>query len=156
MWNVKIEYKKFVIHKKRNNFFVSHKDEILFFWHVIIFLLLRDNKNISPWHYSKQCPKQKFGVARKTIFCRILCLFLFFCFIFFIAGFGFFFIIILEESVMKFCEFFIILTLLVGPCISESCIEIKIKLNFYFHTSLWYLHKTFWGTTNKCEKKNLT
>ena len=77
MWNVKIEYKKFVIHKKRNNFFVSHKDEILFFWHVIIFLLLRDNKNISPWHYSKQCPKQKFGVARKTIFCRILCLFLF-------------------------------------------------------------------------------
>ena len=21
--------------------------------------------------------------------------------------------------------------------ISESCIEIKIKLNFYFHTSLW-------------------
>ena len=26
-----------------------------------------------------------------------------------------------------------------NPCISESCIEIKIKLNFYFHTSLWYL-----------------
>ena len=25
------------------------------------------------------------------------------------------------------------------PCISESCIEIKIKLNFYFHTSLWCL-----------------
>ena len=23
------------------------------------------------------------------------------------------------------------------PCNSESCIEIKIKLNFYFHTSLW-------------------
>ena len=21
------------------------------------------------------------------------------------------------------------------PCISESCIEVKIKLNFYFHTS---------------------
>ena len=30
------------------------------------------------------------------------------------------------------------LTLLV-PCISESCIEIKIKLNIYFRTSLWYL-----------------
>ena len=32
------------------------------------------------------------------------------------------------------------------PCISQSCIEIKIKLNFYFLTSLWYLkglHKTF-------------
>ena len=39
------------------------------------------------------------------------------------------------------------------PCISESCIEIKIKLNCYFHTSLWCLkryyedlyglHKTF-------------
>ena len=42
----------------------------------------------------------------------------------------------------------------------------KIKLNFYFHTSLWYLkrfceglkdlHKTFWGTAKKCESKNLT
>ena len=42
----------------------------------------------------------------------------------------------------------------------------KIELNFYFHTSLWYLkrfyeglkglHKTFWGTTKKCENKNLT
>ena len=41
----------------------------------------------------------------------------------------------------------------------------KIKLNFYFHTSLWSrkrfyeglkgLHKTFWGTTKKCENKNL-
>ena len=38
------------------------------------------------------------------------------------------------------------------------------NLNFYFHTSLWYLkrfyeglkglHKPFWGTTKKCEKKN--
>ena len=52
------------------------------------------------------------------------------------------------------------------PCISESCIEIKIKLNLYFHTSLWCLkrfyeglkglHETFWGTTKKCENKNLT
>ena len=25
------------------------------------------------------------------------------------------------------------------PCISEGCIEIKIKLSFYFHTSLWCL-----------------
>ena len=39
----------------------------------------------------------------------------------------------------------------------------KIKLNFYFRTSLWCLkrfyeglHKTFWGTTKKCENKNLT
>ena len=29
------------------------------------------------------------------------------------------------------------------PCISESCIKIKIKLNLYFHTQ-------------KCENKNLT
>ena len=28
-----------------------------------------------------------------------------------------------------------------APGISETCIEIKIKLNFYFHTSLWYLKK---------------
>ena len=48
-------------------------------------------------------------------------------------------------------------------CISESCIGIKIKLNFYFHTSFWCLkrfyeglHKTFLGTTKKCENKNLT
>ena len=38
----------------------------------------------------------------------------------------------------------------------------KINLNFYFHTSLWYLkefkdlHKTFWGTTKKNENKNLS
>ena len=41
----------------------------------------------------------------------------------------------------------------------------EIKFNFYFHTSLWCLKwfyeglkdlKTFWGTTKKCENKNLT
>ena len=41
----------------------------------------------------------------------------------------------------------------------------KINLNFYFYTSLWCiktfyeghkdLHKTFWGTTKKCENKDL-
>ena len=48
------------------------------------------------------------------------------------------------------------------PCISESCIEMKIKLNFYFHTSLWCLkrfkeglYKTFGDTTKKCENKTL-
>ena len=51
------------------------------------------------------------------------------------------------------------------PCISESCTEI-IKLNFYFHTSLWCLkrfyegfkgfRKTFRGTTKKYKNKNLT
>ena len=52
------------------------------------------------------------------------------------------------------------------PCIFKSCIEIKIKLNFYFYTSFWglkrfykglkRLRKTFWDTTKKCENKNLT
>ena len=28
-------------------------------------------------------------------------------------------------------------------CIFESCIEIKIKLNFYFHTSLWCLKRFY-------------
>ena len=52
------------------------------------------------------------------------------------------------------------------PFISESCIEIKIELSFYFHTSLWCLkrfyeglyglHETFSGTTKKCENKTLT
>ena len=42
----------------------------------------------------------------------------------------------------------------------------KKKLHFYFHTSLWCLrrfyeglkdlHKTFWGTTKKCENKNVS
>ena len=32
-----------------------------------------------------------------------------------------------------------------GLCISESCIEIKIKLNFYFHTSLWCLKRFYEG-----------
>ena len=50
--------------------------------------------------------------------------------------------------------------------ISESYIEIKINLNFYFYTSLWCLkrfyeglkglHKTFWGSTKKCKNKNLS
>ena len=31
------------------------------------------------------------------------------------------------------------------PCISESCIEIKVKLNFYFHTSLWCLERFYEG-----------
>ena len=31
--------------------------------------------------------------------------------------------------------------------ISESCIEIKIKLNFYFHTSLWCLKRFYEGLT---------
>ena len=49
--------------------------------------------------------------------------------------------------------------------ISESCIEIKVKLKFYFQTSLlclkmFYegicgLHKTFWGTAKKGENKKL-
>ena len=61
------------------------------------------------------------------------------------------------------------------PCISESYNEIKIKLNFYFHTSLWCLKRSVKkknfnvifslsgiGTgrvkhhTKKCENKNLT
>ena len=31
------------------------------------------------------------------------------------------------------------------PCISESCIEIKITLNFCFHTSLWCLKRFYEG-----------
>ena len=52
------------------------------------------------------------------------------------------------------------------PSIFENCIKTKINLNFYLHTHLWCLkrfydgfkglHKTFWGTTKKCENKNLT
>ena len=40
---------------------------------------------------------------------------------------------------------------LLAPCISESCIEIKINLNFYFHTSLWCLKRFHEGFS---ENKN--
>ena len=32
-----------------------------------------------------------------------------------------------------------------NPFISESCIEIKIEFNFYFHTSLWCLKRFYEG-----------
>ena len=49
MGNVKNEYKKIVMHKKRNKFFfVSLKNEILFFLTRDYIFLLGDNKNISP------------------------------------------------------------------------------------------------------------
>ena len=32
-----------------------------------------------------------------------------------------------------------------GPCISESCIKLKINLNFYFDTSLWCLEWFYEG-----------
>ena len=38
-----------------------------------------------------------------------------------------------------------ILLTLPAPCISESCIKIKINLNFYFHTSLWCLRRSYEG-----------
>ena len=41
------------------------------------------------------------------------------------------------------------------PMISESCIEIKIELKFLF-LHFFVVPKTFWGTTKKCENKNLT
>ena len=46
---------------------MSHKNESIYFLTRVIFLLLCDNENMSPWH--KRCPKQKFGVARKIILC---------------------------------------------------------------------------------------
>ena len=67
----------------------------------------------------------------------------------------------IQNFYMLFCA----LTL-TTPCISESCINMKINLNLYFQTSLsclkrFYkgckvLHRTVWGTTKKCENKNLS
>ena len=37
---------------------------------------------------------------------------------------------------------------------AKNRVDDKIELNFYFHTSFIF-HKTFWGTTKKCENKNL-
>ena len=46
-------------------------------------------------------------------------------------------------SYLRLC-FLSSLTLSV-PCFSESCIEITIKLNFYFHTSSWCLKRFYEG-----------
>ena len=42
------------------------KMKFYFFWHVVLFLMLCNNKNISPWHNSFKSRKQKFGVAEKN------------------------------------------------------------------------------------------
>ena len=54
-------------------------------------------------------------------------------------------VIILSDDAVNlgFVKYFS--NLLTGPFISESCIKIKINLNFYFHTSLWCLKKFYEG-----------
>ena len=47
-------------------------------------------------------------------------------------------------TVLQIVQKMFLLTLPV-LCISESYIEIKIKLNFYFHTSLWCLKRFYEG-----------
>ena len=64
---VKTEYKKMNA-QKTDLIFLCHI-KMKFYLHVIIFLLLCDNKNISPWHNILNTSKQKFGVARKIILC---------------------------------------------------------------------------------------
>ena len=49
-----------------------------------------------------------------------------------------------SESMKRNFEIDFKLTLTIS-CISESCIEIKIKLNFYFNTSSWFRKKFFEG-----------
>ena len=67
MCNVKIEYNKFVMHKKRN---LCHtKVKFYFFWHVIIYLLLRDNKNTSLWHNILNEVQNKILVLHEKYFC---------------------------------------------------------------------------------------
>ena len=48
-----------------------------------------------------------------------------------------------EHIIVIFSELFTLILLV--PCISESCIEMKIKLNFYFRTSLWGLKRFYEG-----------
>ena len=73
-----------------------------------------------------------------------------------ISIFRFHFVHLIHQLLINFLFFLLEFFLtLFAPCISESWIKIKVKLNFYFHSSLWCLHKTFWGTTRKYEYKNL-
>ena len=65
-----------------------------------------------------------------------------------------------------FSSFLRYFLLLINPSHPDPGLREKVELNFSFHTSMWChkrfhegpkdLHKTFWGTTKKCEKKNLS
>ena len=70
MWNVKIEYKKFVMHKKRN-FFVIIKVKFYFsLTRDYIFGTTWQQKYITLTQYSKQCPKQKYTfVSKQKVWC---------------------------------------------------------------------------------------
>ena len=46
---------------------------------------------------------------------------------------------------LRFSEDFFHSLTLIDPLISESCIGIKIELNFYFQTSLWCLKRFYEG-----------
>ena len=77
----KLNIKNLWCTKNEINFFVPDTNEILFiylfcFWHVIIFFLLRDNKNISPAHNIQMMFKRKIccytknnSVVTKTSWC---------------------------------------------------------------------------------------
>ena len=55
---------------KNEDDFVLHNNEILIFsWHVIIFLLLRDDENISPWHNIENISQNKNLVLAKIQVC---------------------------------------------------------------------------------------
>ena len=48
----------------------------------------------------------------------------------------------LKTKKFPFLSYLLTLT---APCILESCSNIKINLNFYFHTSLWCLKRFYEG-----------
>ena len=74
----------------------------------------------------------------------------------------FWWIFIKDMLHLEFSVFLPILLTLPVPILDKE----KTNLNFYFHTSLWRfkrfyeglkgLHKTFCGTTKKCENKSLS
>ena len=51
----------------------------------------------------------------------------------------------IEVIVSKLRDEPLLLLTLPSPCISESCIKMKITLNFYIHTSLWCLKRFYEG-----------
>ena len=61
---------------------------------------------------------------------------------------------------MRLCKtkvtlaYYFLLTLPV-PCIFESCIEIRITLNFYFHTSLCCLKGFYEGLSQRTVKRKI-
>ena len=93
------------------------------------------NRNTTPavWKKTKGCPKFK---LISNFFILIIIIFIWI--VYTVNSFR-------SDAAICKCSIEKLSLTLTVPCISESCIEIKIKLNCYFHTPLWCLKRFYEG-----------